>query len=303
MIEAEYATLITHTTEKKKTKAEIPKLLNTLFPAFLLSSSIPPNLNFKNHQPRPMENLLLTSAYILTGLFAAAIISRVAYAISEKIAQAPFLDLIISLFTWIPWVAGAWMAGWKGVLAAFFAQFLAIQIFSFGDRLIRGRKGDTLTAAQGRLLGPIRNHLALLATTPATVAFVLIRASEIFFYPVVAWLAKLPTYRQSEWVNLSRHKYDGLVGADLLWCWYCDWMTGLWALGSEMLRNIESFWCPIRFRDDKKNCNASTDFPDVEKWVPADATLEDAVKAFEKHYDNPRQNSWWEHPDRKQEEK
>ncbi|MEP2777487.1 MAG: hypothetical protein ABJQ29_08145 [Luteolibacter sp.] len=245
-----------------------------------------------------MEKFLLTTAILLAGLFVAAVISRIAYAITEKTAQAPLLDIVISLFTWIPWVAGGCMDGWRGVLAAIFAQFLAIQIFSFTDRLIRGKKGDTLTAAQGRLLGPIRNHIALLATTPAAVAFCLIRASEIFVYPLVAWLAKMPTYRQSEWVNLSRHKYAGLVGADLLWCWYCDWMTGLWALGSEMLRNIESFWCPIRFRDDVKNCNTSIDFPDVEKWVPADATLDDAVEAFEKYYDGTGKNSWWGHRDR-----
>ena len=76
-------------------------------------------------------------------------------------------------------------------------------------------------------------------------------------------------------------------------------MTGLWALGSEMLRNIESFWCPIRFRDDVKNSNAITDFPDIAEWAPADGTMEDAVRAFEKHYDGKRENSWWGHPDRK----
>jgi hypothetical protein len=242
---------------------------------------------------------LICVAVLFGGLVAAAVFSRIAFAISENVARAPLLDLFISLFTWMPWAAGAWLAGWPGIPAALCAQFLALHAFCLTDRALRGKKGPTLTKAQNRLLGPIRNQIALLATTPAVITFVMVRVIEILVYPPVALLAKLPTYRHGEWVNLSRHKYDGLVGYDLLWCWYCDWMTGLWALGSEMLRNIESFWCPIRFRDEAKNRNALIDFPDVAEWAPADGTMEDAVKAFEEHYDGTGKNSWWGHPDRK----
>ena len=243
---------------------------------------------------------LLHTAYILTGLFVAGILCRLAFHISEKIVRAPFLDLLISIFTWIPWVVGFFLNGWLGALSSLFSQFLGIYVFCFLDRAIRGKPADTLTAAQGRVLGPLRNHIALLATTPATVAFIAVRLTELLVYPPVAWLAKLPTFKSSDWVNLSRHKYQGLTGPDLLWCWYCDWMTGLWALGSEMLRNIESFWCPIRFRDEAKNRNASTDFPDVEKWAQADAGIEEAIKVFEEHYDGKRKNSWFGHPDRRE---
>ena len=249
-----------------------------------------------------MQPFLITTAILLGWLSLAALLSLLAYRISGKTVRAPYLDLVISSFTWIPWVAGACVAGWVGLLAAVFAQFLGIQIFSFADRAIRGAPADTLTAAQGRVLGPFRNHLALLATTPATIAFVLIRFTELFMYPVIAWLAKLPTYRQAEWVNLSRHKFAGLTGPDLLWCWYCDWMTGLWALGSDMLRNIESFWCPIRFHSETKNRNAALDFPDIHEWTPADGTMEDVVRAFEIHYDGERKSSWWGHPDRSETE-
>jgi hypothetical protein len=51
-------------------------------------------------------------------------------------------------------------------------------------------------------------------------------------------------------------------------------MTGLWALGSEMLRNIESFWCPIQFKDDVKNNNAVVVFPDIATWAPKDGSIE-----------------------------
>ena len=37
-----------------------------------------------------------------------------------------------------------------------------------------------------------------------------------------------------------------VIGHALIWCLYCDWMTGVWSLGTEMLRNVESFWYPIR---------------------------------------------------------
>lgn len=247
-------------------------------------------------------HFLMIVGEIFGGLAMAGIFTRLAYAVTDKIAQAPALDFFISLFTWMPWVAGALLGGWLGVAAAVVAQLLFLHAFCLVHRLLRGRKGRTLTDAQGRVLGPIRNQLCLLVQTPAIIAFVGIRATELLLYPAIAALGRLPTYKQSEWVNLSRHKYDGLIGYDLLWCWYCDWMTGLWCLGSEMLRNIESFWCPIRFQSDIKNRNAAIDFPDVEKWAPADGTMEDAVQAFEKHYDGKAANSWWGHADRKKPE-
>ena len=243
-------------------------------------------------------SFLICCAQIFCALVAAGILTRLAYALSDKIAQAPWLDLFISLFTWLPWVAGGFLDGWLGVIAALVAQLVFLHAFCLVHRALRGKKGRTLTDAQGRILGPFRNQLCLMVQTPAIIVFVQVRLAEILIYPPIAWLGKLPTYKSSEWVNLSRHKYDGLIGYDLLWCWYCDWMTGIWSLGSEMLRNIESFWCPIQFQNPQKNSNASTDFPDIAKWAPFEGTMEDAVEAFEKHYDGKQLNSWWGHPDR-----
>lgn len=243
---------------------------------------------------------LTTFLLVFGGLTACALFTRVAFAVTEKIARAPWVDLFVSLFTWVPWVAGWWLSGWPGVGAAVLAQVAFLHAFCAVDRALRGRPGPTLQGAQARVLGPLRNQLCLLVQTPAIPVFWAIRLAEILLYPPIAWLGRLPTYKSSEWVNLSRHKFDGLVGHDLLWCWYCDWMTGLWSLGSDMLRNIESFWCPIRFCDDCKNRNACVDFPDIAKWAPADGRVEDAVRVFDEHYDGRRRNSWWGHPDRKQ---
>src|SRR5262249_57508799 len=102
------------------------------------------------------------------------------------------------------------------------------------------------------------------------------RMAELFLYPPIASLTGLPKYNGAEWVNVSRQKFSGLVGHDLIWCLYCDWMTGIWSLGSEMLRNVESFWCPIRFYEGKKCENCKIDFPDIAVgWVPADGSMAD----------------------------
>jgi hypothetical protein len=236
--------------------------------------------------------------FLFVGLLVATILTRLAYALTERVAEAPLLDIFVSLFTWIPWVVGACFWGWIGLAGALVAQFLFLHAFCLIHGALRASKGRTLTQAQARLLGPVRNQISLLITTPAVLVFVVIRLAEIILYPFLVLLARLPSYRHADWVNLSRHKFSGLAGGDLLWCWYCDWMTGVWSLGGEMLRNVESFWCPIRFRSPKKNALTCTDFPDVEKWVPADATLEEAVKLFEQQYGEAQVNSWWGHPDR-----
>jgi len=244
-----------------------------------------------------MLDFLSSTGWLFLGLVVAAIFTRIAYGVTDVIAAAPALDFFISLFTWIPWTVGVGCWGWMGLGAAVVAQILFLHAFCLVHRALRGKKGRTLTDAQGRVLGPIRNQLCLLVQTPAIFAFVGIRAAQLVLYPAIAALGRLPTYRQSEWVNLSRHKYSGLIGYDLLWCWYCDWMTGLWCLGSEMLRNIESFWCPIQFQSPEKNAHASIDFPDVKKWAPPNGTMEDAVRLIEQHYDKKSPNSWWGHPD------
>ena len=94
----------------------------------------------------------------------------------------------------------------------------------------------------------------------------------------------------------SRESFDGLVGHDLIWCLYCDWMTGVYSLGAEMLRNVESFWCPIRFYEGKKCENCNVDFPDINGgWVKADGNMQDVENVMEEKYGSG-ERAWFGHP-------
>ena len=218
---------------------------------------------------------------------------------TERITRAPGVDVAMAFLTWIPWIAAACLAGWIGLLGCVVGQFAAMQTFCFWDWWRRGRTGPSICGALNRLVGPANNNVALIATLPALPAFLLIRFSQLTTYPVLVRTIRLPPYDHADWVSVSRQKFGGLVGHDLVWCLYCDWMTGIYALGGEMLRNLESFWCPIKFYPGKKCENCKLDFPDVEKWVPPGGTMADVEKKLVEKYEGRRWNSWWSHPDRK----
>ena len=75
-------------------------------------------------------------------------------------------------------------------------------------------------------------------------------------------------------------------------------MTGVWSLASEMLRNVESFWCPIRFASGKKCANCKIDYPDIDGgWVPAHATMTQVTDTLDHMYGDG-QRSWFGHPAR-----
>jgi len=224
----------------------------------------------------------------------------VLWRVTRKVAEAPLLDIVLSLMSWIPWVVAWNSGGWWGFAGCLAGQFLALQTFVIVHGNAHPRPKGSIRRTLDRLVGPVRNHLGLWITIPALPVFVSLRFAEIFVYPLLVWTLGFPKYRQSEWVNVSRQKFEGLIGHDLVWCLYCDWMTGVYSLGAEMLRSVESFWCPIRFYPGKKCENCKLDFPDLDKWVPADGTMKDVEKALEKHYPEgegePR--SWWGHPER-----
>lgn len=222
--------------------------------------------------------------------------------LSDALCHAPLLDLLITYFTAAPLILGPIIAGWIGLAGALTGQIAAVLIWTPLHELAHpeARRGPRIVHAINRSVGRFRNHAAVWTTALAVPLFWLVRLAQLTIYPPLTWLVRLPRYNQAEWVNVSRHKFKGLVGHDLIWCLYCDWMTGIWSLGSEMLRNVESFWCPIRFDSAKKCANCAIDFPDIENgWVPAHATIADAAALVSEKYPPDREvYAWFGHPTR-----
>jgi hypothetical protein len=220
--------------------------------------------------------------------------------LSDALCRAPALDWVITYFTVAPLILGPLAAGMRGLTGAIVGQVTGVLIWTALHELAHpsARKGPRIIKISNRLNGPLRNLTATWLTAIVTPIFWLIRVAEVFIWPAMTWLVGLPTYQGAEWVNVSRQKFDGLVGHDLIWCLYCDWMTGVWSLGTEMLRNIESYWCPIRFASGKKCANCAIDFPDVEQgWVPANGTMADVAGTLEQMYGSG-QRGWFGHPAR-----
>ncbi|HTL30377.1 MAG TPA: hypothetical protein VL282_14195 [Tepidisphaeraceae bacterium] len=221
-------------------------------------------------------------------------------AVSDALCRAPLLDLVITYFTVAPMFVGAIMRGWKGLAAGAVGQVATLILWTILSELTHpeARKGPRIYKFNNALVGPLRNILAVYITAIVTPLFWFTRMAEIALYPALTALVGLPPYKSGDWVNVSRHKFTGLVGHDLIWCLYCDWMTGVWSLGSEMLRNVESFWCPIRFASDKKCANCRTDFPDLDGgWVDATANLSDVTKTLETMYKRDEEyHPWFGHP-------
>lgn len=271
-------------------------------------------------------NLLLIIVWItgatLTALLPAAallhLVGRLGApgkALSAWLCRAPGLDLVIAWFTAIPLIAGplagarlidpAWGsgAGWigagLGLLAAVAGQVLTVCVWTVLHELAHrdAVKGPRIVKVINRHVGPWRNHAAAWVTALCVPVFFIVRVAEYIVYPPLTRLIKLPSYKAADWVNVSRHKFAGLVGHDLIWCLYCDWMTGVWSLGTEMLRNVESFWCPIRFDSTKKCENCRVDFPDIDGgWVAPDATMGDVEALLTDKYSKQGPNAWFGHP-------
>jgi hypothetical protein len=224
--------------------------------------------------------------------------------IAATLCRAPALDGVMTYFIVLPMVGGAVLGGWPGLAGAILGQLAGALLWMGLHEWAHpeARRGPRIVKVLNHLLGRWRNHAALWVMVPAVPMFWLVRVTQMTIYPLLTRLVGLPRYNAGEWVNLSRQKFEGLVGHDLIWCLYCDWMTGLWSLGSEMLRNIESLWCPIRFASEKKCENCALDFPDVvpgEKtagWVRADGTMDEVTSLLQQQYGTTSHRGWYGHP-------
>ncbi len=234
-------------------------------------------------------------------------------ALARWLTHAPGLDLVITYLTAAPMFAGPiagvrlwgdrpWLGAGLGLLAAVCAQVLSVMVWTVCHEIANRKhlKGPRIVHTLNRKVGRLRNHTAVWWTAWAVPVFWFIRVAEYLVYPPLTWLVRLPRYKGAEWVNVSRHKFEGLVGHDLIWCLYCDWMTGVWSLGAEMLRNVETFWCPIRFDSAKKCENCRHDYPDIDGgWIPSDSDMAAVAKKLDEQYPGPGgDNSWWGHPAR-----
>ena len=246
----------------------------------------------------------LTAAAVVLGAVLLHLIPRfgpIGRRVSEALCRAPALDLLITYFTVAPLFVGPIVAGWPGLIGAVVGQVAGMLIWQTGHELANRRhvRGPRIVKVLNRIVGPWRNYTAVWITAIVTPVFWVVRLSEVALYPFLVRLVNFPKYDQGEWVNVSRQKFCGLVGHDLIWCLYCDWMTGVWSLGTEMLRNVESFWCPIRFDSEKKCANCATDFPDVfNGWVPADGTMADVAALVERMQTRVGVNAWFGHASR-----
>ncbi len=254
--------------------------------------------------------LLLLSSILAALLAGAAVLHLIpklgARSLSAALCRAPGLDIVITYFTAAPLFVGPivgdrmGIGAGQGLCAALAAQVLTVMLWTVAHEAANRKhlKGPRIVKSLNAAVGRVRNHAAVWVTALAVPLFWLVRLAQYVVYPPLTWLVRLPRYNQAEWVNVSRHKFSGLVGHDLIWCLYCDWMTGIWSLGSEMLRNVESFWCPIRFDSSKKCENCKIDFPDVEGgWAPADGTMADVARVLETHYrKGDTVNPWFGHP-------
>lgn len=250
----------------------------------------------------PLIALIASCVAVLLGAAILHIVPRLGgpgRRFASALVRAPLLDAVIIYLLALPPVVAVIAGGWLAFLGAVVGQIAAALIWTRLHELVNRRalRGPRLVGSLNAALGRVRNHAALWWMTLAVPVFIIVRLSQYVVYPVLVRLIRLPRYDASEWVAVSRQKFDGLVGYDLLWCLYCDWMTGVWSLGSEMLRNIESLYCPIRFVDAKRCDNCAQDFPDVREWVSPDAEMKDVISLVERMYPpEQKDRAWFGHP-------
>src|SRR5260370_15740267 len=117
--------------------------------------------------------LLLIAAATLVGIAGFAgflhLVPRLGAAgmrISTWLCRAPGLDLVVSLFTWIPPTVLGILYGWRGVLGAVIGEVLGMLAWMFALQLANRQdvNGPRIVTFLNRTVGRFNNHGARLVT-------------------------------------------------------------------------------------------------------------------------------------------
>src|SRR5213593_5236385 len=132
-----------------------------------------------------MITLLLIMASTLIGIGGFAgllhLIPRLGAAgtsIGAWLCRAPGLDLVVSLFTWIPPTVLGIVFGWRGVVGSIVGQLLGMLVWMFAHELANRKyvNGPRIVTFLNRTVGRFNNHIALWATAVAVPVVIFIRA-------------------------------------------------------------------------------------------------------------------------------
>ena len=110
---------------------------------------------------------------------------------SDTLLRAPLLDLMVGLFTWVPWAAAFYFYSWHGLLGCFIGQMTMLSSFCNIHTMLHNYKGPTIKHTLNQIVGPARNHLGLLFSLLALPILLVVRLGEILLYPLLVWTLNL----------------------------------------------------------------------------------------------------------------
>jgi hypothetical protein len=228
--------------------------------------------------------LILLSATI--GWF--ALLTLLLFSLGRRcdwLARPPAIDLIVILYTVAPWGAAwivgmrihqHWAGGFGGLATSAAAQIIALELFDFIHlryALRSGIRSLEINGAIERKFGKWNNRVCLWLTIPS-IPFFLANRFGFMGYVIFEKLLGFTHFNTADYITVSRQKIKNLIGADLVWCLYCDWMTGGWTLTTEILNEVESFWCPLQFADHGK-CEKCAQFFRTGHWAQPGCTSQE----------------------------
>src|SRR5437868_4377576 len=79
---------------------------------------------------------ILIIAILATAIFEFCIAAALTFShgggsFAQRLARAPMLDVLVALFTWIPWLTAVITGGWIGLAGTVVGQFIALYVWIF----------------------------------------------------------------------------------------------------------------------------------------------------------------------------